>query len=80
MLGSESTPLKVAIVGAGPSGMYAADALFKSKLTVLVDAFDRLPTPYGLLRGGVAPDHQRMKYVSKYYDRVASNPNFFFLW
>jgi ferredoxin--NADP+ reductase len=43
-----------------------------------VDAFDRLPTPYGLLRGGVAPDHQQMKSVGKYYDRVASNPNFSF--
>jgi ferredoxin--NADP+ reductase len=71
-------PLRVAIVGAGPSGMYAADALFKSGLTVVVDAFDRLPTPYGLLRGGVAPDHQRMKSVSAYYDRVASNPAFTF--
>lgn len=78
MLGTESQPLKVAIIGAGPSGMYAADALFKSKKPVEIHAFDRLPTPYGLLRGGVAPDHQRMKSVSKYYDRVASNPLFSF--
>jgi len=77
-LGLPERPLRVAIVGAGPSGMYAADALFKSGLTVVVDAFDRLPTPYGLLRGGVAPDHQRMKSVSAYYDRVASNPAFTF--
>lgn len=77
-LGTESSPLRVAIIGAGPSGMYAADALFKSGISVTVDAFDRLPTPYGLLRGGVAPDHQQMKSVAKYYDRVASHPNFSF--
>ncbi|MSR88745.1 MAG: NADP oxidoreductase [Candidatus Margulisbacteria bacterium] len=70
--------LRVAIIGAGPSGMYAADALFKLGISVEVDAFDRLPTPYGLLRGGVAPDHQKMKSVAKYYDRVASHPNFSF--
>ena len=71
-LGSTERPLRVAIIGAGPSGFYAADALFKSDLTVKVDAFDRLPSPYGLLRGGVAPDHQQMKSVGKYYERVAS--------
>jgi ferredoxin--NADP+ reductase len=77
-LGTPERPLRVAIVGAGPSGMYAADALFKSGLTVIVDAFDRLPTPYGLLRGGVAPDHQRMKSVGAYYDRVAGHEKFSF--
>jgi ferredoxin--NADP+ reductase len=71
-LGTESRPLRVAIIGAGPSGFYAADALFRSDLNVKVDAFDRLPTPYGLLRGGVAPDHQKMKSVGAYYDRFAS--------
>lgn len=71
-LGSESRPLRVAIIGAGPSGFYAADTLFKSNLTIHVDAFDKLPTPFGLLRGGVAPDHQQMKTVGKYYDRVAT--------
>ena len=70
-LGTESRPLRVAIVGAGPSGFYAADALFKSSISVSVDCFDRLPTPFGLLRGGVAPDHQKMKSVGAYYDRVA---------
>lgn len=77
-LGQENNQLRIAIIGAGPSGMYAADALFKSKLNVRVDAFDRLPTPYGLLRGGVAPDHQKMKSVAAYYDRVAANENFHF--
>ena len=71
-LGTESRPLRVAIIGAGPSGFYAADALFRSELSVKVDAYDRLPTPYGLLRGGVAPDHQKMKSVGAYYDRVAN--------
>ncbi|NBV83000.1 NADP oxidoreductase [bacterium] len=71
-IGTESRPLRVAVVGAGPSGFYAADALFKSPLTVSIDAFDRLPTPFGLLRGGVAPDHQKMKSVGAYYERVAT--------
>ncbi len=78
MLGTESRPLRVAIVGAGPSGFYAADSLFRAKIPVVVDVFDRLPTPYGLLRGGVAPDHQQMKSVGKYYDRVALTPGFSF--
>eukprot|EP01047_Picozoa_sp_COSAG01_P002587 COSAG01_NODE_69_length_28801_cov_10.460038_13_plen_465_part_00 len=70
-LGSESCALRVAVIGAGPSGFYAVDQLFKSDKNVEVDLFDALPTPYGLLRGGVAPDHQRMKSVAKYYERVA---------
>ncbi|NDC82934.1 NADP oxidoreductase [bacterium] len=70
-LGSEQRPLRVAIVGSGPSGFYAADALFKSAIHVSIDSFDRLPTPFGLLRGGVAPDHQKMKSVGAYYERVA---------
>jgi ferredoxin--NADP+ reductase len=80
-LGTEAMPLRVAIIGAGPSGFYAADALFKSPLSVSVDAFDMLPTPYGLLRGGVAPDHQKMKSVSAYYARVAekNSDNFRFI-
>ena len=78
MLGTESRPLRVAIVGAGPSGFYAADSLFRAKIPVVVDMFDRLPTPYGLLRGGVAPDHQQMKSVGKYYERVALTPGFSF--
>ena len=71
-LGTKNRPLRVAIVGAGPSGFYTADALFKSDIDVTVDMFDRLPTPFGLLRGGVAPDHQQMKSIGKYYDRVGT--------
>lgn len=78
-LGTESQPLRVAIVGAGPAGFYAAEQLFKEKnLVVEVDMFDRLPTPYGLVRAGVAPDHQKIKSVTKVFDRVANKPGFRF--
>lgn len=67
---NSQTPLRVAIVGSGPSGMYAADSLVKSSIPTIIDIFDRLPTPYGLLRGGVAPDHQKMKSLESFYDRI----------
>ena len=74
-LGSPERPLAVAIVGAGPSGFYAAEALLKAPgLTVRVDLFDRLPTPFGLVRGGVAPDHQKIKSVAAVYERMAQDP------
>lgn len=76
--GTPERPLRVAIVGAGPSGFYAADALFKSGLDVAVDVFDRLPTPFGLVRGGVAPDHQTIKKVVAVYERIAKHPKFRF--
>jgi ferredoxin--NADP+ reductase len=78
-LGTQGNPLRVAIIGSGPSGFYAADHLLKqSDLVVEVDMFDRLPTPYGLVRGGVAPDHQKIKSVTKAYDRIAAHRNFRF--
>jgi ferredoxin/flavodoxin---NADP+ reductase len=78
-IGSLGTPFRVAIIGSGPSGFYAAERLQKEKdLTVHIDMFDRLPTPFGLVRGGVAPDHQKIKSVTKVYDRIASKPNFHF--
>ena len=78
-LGTASTPLRIAIIGSGPAGFYAAEYLLKQKeLTIEVDMFDRLPTPFGLVRGGVAPDHQKIKGVTKIYERVASNPAFHF--
>ena len=77
--GTAENPLRVAIIGAGPSGFYAAEHLFKRKeLSVEVDMFDRLPTPFGLVRGGVAPDHQKIKSVTKAFDRIAQRPNFRF--
>lgn len=77
-IGTPDNPLRVAIIGSGPSGFYAAEALFKSDLTVEIDMYDRLPTPYGLVRGGVAPDHQKIKSVTKVYDKIADNPRFRF--
>lgn len=77
--GAPDQPLRVAIIGSGPSGFYAADHLLKQKdLQVEIDLFDRLPTPFGLVRGGVAPDHQKIKTVTKAYDKTASNPGFRF--
>jgi ferredoxin--NADP+ reductase len=78
-LGSASRPLRVAIVGSGPSGFYAAEALFQSGKTVHLDMFDRLPTPYGLVRGGVAPDHQKIKSVIKVYEKTARHDGYRFL-
>ncbi|MCO5178590.1 MAG: FAD-dependent oxidoreductase [Candidatus Promineofilum sp.] len=79
-IGTATQPLRVAIVGAGPAGFYAAERLFKeTELVIEVDMFDRLPTPYGLVRNGVAPDHQKIKSVTAVFDRVAGNPRFRFL-
>jgi len=77
--GSESEPLRVAIVGAGPTGFYATDHLFRqTEVVVDVDMYDRVPTPYGLVRAGVAPDHQKIKAVTAAFDKVAANPRFRF--
>jgi ferredoxin--NADP+ reductase len=67
-------PLRVAIVGSGPSGFYAADALLRAGRSVAVDFLERLPTPFGLVRGGVAPDHAKTKTVTKALDRIARMP------
>ncbi|MBI4347090.1 MAG: FAD-dependent oxidoreductase [Elusimicrobia bacterium] len=78
-VGSPERPLRVAIIGSGPSGFYAAEALLNAKdLAVQVDMFDRLPTPYGLVRGGVAPDHQKIKNVTMVYEKIAARPAFRF--
>lgn len=78
-IGSSARPLRVAIIGSGPSGFYAAEALLKqTDVAVKVDMFDRLPTPFGLVRGGVAPDHQKIKNVTAVYEKVASHPAFRF--
>lgn len=76
-----STPLlpRVAIIGAGPSGFYAAEALQKAHPGIAIDLYDRLPTPFGLVRGGVAPDHPKIKSVTKVFERIASQPGFRFL-
>jgi ferredoxin--NADP+ reductase len=78
-LGTPERPLRVAVVGSGPSGFYAAEHLQEQQdLVVQVDMYDRLPTPFGLVRGGVAPDHQKIKSVTKVYDRIAGHPEFRF--
>lgn len=78
-LETAAQPLRVAIVGAGPAGFYAAERLLKETDPVYeVDMFDRLPTPFGLVRNGVAPDHQKIKSVTAAFDRIASNPHFRF--
>ena len=71
--------LRVAIVGAGPAGFYAAEALQKSAPGISIDMFDRLPTPFGLVRGGVAPDHPKIKSVTRVFERIATQPGFRFL-
>ena len=78
-VGTAAHPLRVAIVGAGPTGFYAADQLLKQEgLVVEIDMFDRVPTPFGLVRAGVAPDHQKIKAVTAAFDKVASHPRFRF--
>ena len=70
---------KIAVIGSGPAGFYAAGELFRQQSwSIKVDMFDRLPTPFGLVRGGVAPDHQKIKSVTKIYSRIAENENFRF--
>jgi ferredoxin--NADP+ reductase len=70
-------PLTVAIVGSGPAAMYAADELL-TQHGVRVNVFEKLPTPYGLVRAGVAPDHQSTKKVTRFFDRVTENRHFRF--
>ena len=66
---------RVAIVGAGPSGFYAADGLLRTNPDLHVDIIDRLPTPHGLIRAGVAPDHQGTKAVARQFDRLLARPD-----
>ena len=72
-VGTSGNPLRVAVVGAGPAGFYIISNLAKQKeLVAEVDLLDRLPSPYGLVRAGVAPDHQKDKSVTRVYDKSAS--------
>ncbi|MBN1285641.1 MAG: FAD-dependent oxidoreductase [Anaerolineae bacterium] len=80
-VGTQANPLRVAIVGSGPSGFYAADQLQREQkdgLYIEMDMFEKLPTPHGLVRAGVAPDHPKIKSVTRVYDRIAARPNFRF--
>jgi ferredoxin/flavodoxin---NADP+ reductase len=89
-LGTPDSPLRVAIVGSGPAGFYAAEHLMKrspgpdgpgrevEEPLVVVDMFDRLPTPFGLVRAGVAPDHPKIKSVIRVYEKTAARDGFRF--
>ena len=71
---------RVAVIGSGPAGYYTAESLLKRLGdAVRIDIIDRLPVPYGLIRSGVAPDHQSIKAVSRRYEQVALNPQLRFL-
>jgi ferredoxin/flavodoxin---NADP+ reductase len=73
-----SDPLRIAVVGSGPAGFYAAGHLLASDLAIEVDMIERLPTPWGLVRLGVAPDHPNIKAVSRAFEKIAAQPGFRF--
>ncbi len=75
LIGADVSPLRVAIIGSGPAAFYAVDHLLKQDgLTVEIDMFERFPTPYGLVRTGVAPDHHKIKSVTRRFAQIASSP------
>ena len=77
--GASGQPLRIAVIGSGPAAFYAVEHFFKqAALDVEVDMFERLPTPHGLVRYGVAPDHPKIKTVTRAYDTIASHPRFRF--
>jgi ferredoxin/flavodoxin---NADP+ reductase len=76
---SDESPIRVAVIGSGPAGFYAAGHLLKDSVgSVEVDMIERLPTPWGLVRSGVAPDHPKIKSVSRVYEKTAAHPRFRF--
>lgn len=72
--GVPGRPLRVAVVGSGPSGFYAAEALLQAGIAVEVDILERLPVPDGLVRYGVAPDHAKLKSVTATFAGIAGDP------
>jgi ferredoxin/flavodoxin---NADP+ reductase len=77
MTDADNDPVRIAVVGSGPAGFYAAGHLLKES-DVEVDMFERLPTPHGLVRSGVAPDHPKIKTVTRVYEKTAAHPRFRF--
>src|SRR6059058_3729919 len=76
---TNDAPLRVAIIGAGPSGFYTAGQLLAlNEPQFAGDLYDRLPTPYGLVRSGVAPDHPKIKSVTRAYDKTTQHERFRF--
>lgn len=74
---SEETPIRIAVIGSGPAGFYAAGHLLKdADAAIEVDMLERLPTPWGLVRSGVAPDHPKIKSVTRVYEKTAAHPRF----
>jgi ferredoxin--NADP+ reductase len=78
-MSEQSRTLRVAVVGSGPSGFYAAEAVLRGRPDAAVDLFERLPAPYGLVRYGVAPDSQHTKDVTRLFEQIAGHPAFRFL-
>jgi ferredoxin--NADP+ reductase len=74
---TDPAPTRIAVIGSGPAGFYAAGHLLKNpEAAVEVDMFERLPTPWGLVRSGVAPDHPKIKSVTRVYEKTAAHPRF----
>jgi ferredoxin--NADP+ reductase len=74
---TNESPLRIAIVGAGPAGFYASEHLLKQEaIPLAVDLYDRLPTPHGLVRAGVAPDHEKIRNVTRKFEATADRPGF----
>jgi ferredoxin/flavodoxin---NADP+ reductase len=75
----DDSPIRIAVIGSGPAGFYAAGHLLKDSAGhVEVDMLERLPTPWGLVRSGVAPDHPKIKSVTRVYEKTAAHPRFRF--
>jgi len=72
----EPAPIRIAVIGSGPAGFYAAGHLLKARESYEVDMLERLPTPWGLVRFGVAPDHPKIKSVTRVYEKTAAHPRF----
>ncbi len=73
----QSSPIRVAVIGSGPAGFYTAGHLLKdASERIEVDMLERLPTPWGLVRSGVAPDHPKIKSVTRVYEKTAAHPRF----
>src|ERR1035437_10625456 len=76
---TDDSPTRIAVIGSGPAGFYAAGHLLKGGgERVEVDMIERLPTPWGLVRSGVAPDHPKIKSVTRVYEKTAAHPRFRF--
>ena len=76
---TDDSPIRIAVIGSGPAGFYAAGHLLKDSTgRIEVDMLERLPTPWGLVRSGVAPDHPKIKSVTRVYEKTAEHSRFRF--